>query len=300
MFSALRQGNVVYILDKTDGLTLKKGQVVSNTATTMPYNLNPNSLLTITVDINGETKEFNNIPAMQSSIQYNNGALLIIDNQELASTEVENIINEAQKTFSRINRDTTVYLIPFMKELYNKREEYFETDKYELISTEAWQIYNDFSKLDDIKTNCDLNVELELATDMKKYADCVMSCYQTDDEDDPYGDLDEGYRQGYMNYKEIYNDIKSEFYYIKVDKEIVGTTQSVYNNKLYGIYSLAIKKKFRNKGIGKEVLKQQLQMCKSKNIDTAYLQTELDFYPNKMYKKFGFEDLCVVYYYFKK
>lgn len=97
MFSALRQGNVVYILDKTDGLTLKKGQVVSNTATTMPYNLNPNSLLTITVDINGETKEFNNIPAMQSSIQYNNGALLIIDNQELASTEVENIIKSSKE-----------------------------------------------------------------------------------------------------------------------------------------------------------------------------------------------------------
>lgn len=96
MFSALRQGNVVYILDKTDGLTLKKGQVISNTATNMPYNLNPNSLLTITVDINGETKEFNNIPAMQSSIQYNNGALLIIDNQELASTEVENIIKSSK------------------------------------------------------------------------------------------------------------------------------------------------------------------------------------------------------------
>lgn len=97
MFSALRQGNIVYILDKTDGLTLKKGQVVSNTAINMPYNLNPNSLLTITIDINGETKEFNNIPAMQSSIQYNNGALLIIDNQELASTEVENIIKSSKE-----------------------------------------------------------------------------------------------------------------------------------------------------------------------------------------------------------
>ena len=43
MFSALRQGNIVYIIDKTDGLTLKKGQVVSNSATNMPYNLNPNS-----------------------------------------------------------------------------------------------------------------------------------------------------------------------------------------------------------------------------------------------------------------
>ena len=103
-----------------------------------------------------------------------------------------------------------------------------------------------------------------------------------------------------MNYKKIYNDIKCEFYYIKVDNKIVGTTQSVYNNKIYGIYSLAIKKEYRGKGVGKEVLKQQLQMCKSKNIDIAYLQTELGFYPNKMYKKFGFEDLCAVYYYLKK
>ncbi len=51
--------------------------------------------------------------------------------------EFESIINEADKTFSKINRNTTVYLIPFMKELYNNRDKYFETDKYELISTEV-------------------------------------------------------------------------------------------------------------------------------------------------------------------
>ena len=96
MFSALRQGNIVYILDKTNGLTLKKGQVVSNTATNMPYNLNPNSLLTITIDISGETKEFNNIPAMQSSVNYNNGNLVLIDNKELAITEVENIVSSSK------------------------------------------------------------------------------------------------------------------------------------------------------------------------------------------------------------
>lgn len=96
MFSALRQGNIVYILDKTDGLTLKKAQVVSNSASNMVYNINPNSVLTLTLDINGETKEFNNIPAMQSSINYNNGKLMLIDNQELASTEVENIVKSSK------------------------------------------------------------------------------------------------------------------------------------------------------------------------------------------------------------
>lgn len=97
MFSALRQGNIVYIIDKTDGLTLKKGQVVSNSATNMPYNLNPNSLITLTIEIEGQTKEFNNIPAMQSSINYNNGKLIIIDNQELASTEIENIVKSSRE-----------------------------------------------------------------------------------------------------------------------------------------------------------------------------------------------------------
>lgn len=96
MFSALRQGNIVYILDKTDGLTLKKAQVISNSMSNMVYNVNPNSVLTLTLDINGETKEFNNIPAMQSSINYNNGKLMIIDNQELASTEVENIVKSSR------------------------------------------------------------------------------------------------------------------------------------------------------------------------------------------------------------
>ena len=214
--------------------------------------------------------------------------------------EFENIINEADNIFSEKNRTTAVYLIPFMEELYNNRDKYFTTDKFELISTEAWQIYHDFSKLDNINTNCKLDVKLELATDMKEYADCLMSCYQTDDEDDPYGDLDEGYRQGYMNYKKIFSDIENEFYYVKVDDKIVGITQSIYNKKICGMYSLAIKKAYRNKGIGKEVLKQQLQMCKSKNISTAYLQTEQGFYPHKMYQKFGCEDLCIVYYYLKK
>ena len=217
------------------------------------------------------------------------------DNQEF-----ESIINEADNIFSEKNRTIAVYVIPFMKELYKNKDKYFTTDKFELISIEAWQIYRDFSKLDNIHTNCNFDVKLELATDMKQYADCVMSCYQTDNEDDPYGDLDEGYRQGYINYKKMYSDIENEFYYIKVDDEIVGTTQSLYNHKIYGIYSLAIKEAYRNKGIGKEVLKQQLQMCKSKNINTAYLQTEQGFYPHKMYQKFGFEDLCVVYYYLKK
>lgn len=62
------------------------------------------------------------------------------------NTEFESIINEADKNFRKINKHTAIYVIPFMKELYNNRAKYFEKDKYELISIEAWQIYNNFNK----------------------------------------------------------------------------------------------------------------------------------------------------------
>ena len=53
-------------------------------------------MVNLTIDVAGENKEFNNIPAMQSSVNYNNGNLVLIDNKELAITEVENIVSSSK------------------------------------------------------------------------------------------------------------------------------------------------------------------------------------------------------------
>ena len=96
MFSALRQGNVVYLLYKSNGLTLKSGQVISNSGANLMYAATPQTVINLTIDVAGEHKEFNNIPAMQSSVNYNNGNLILIDNKELAITEVENIVSSSK------------------------------------------------------------------------------------------------------------------------------------------------------------------------------------------------------------
>ena len=96
MFSALRQGNIVYLLDKSNGLTLKSGQVISNSGANLMYAATPQTVVNLTIDVAGENKEFNNIPAMQSSVNYNNGNLILIDNKELAITEVENIVSSSK------------------------------------------------------------------------------------------------------------------------------------------------------------------------------------------------------------
>lgn len=96
MFSALRQGNIVYLLDKSNGLTLKSGQVITNSGANLMYAATPQTIINLTIDVAGEHKEFNNIPAMQSSVNYNNGNLVLIDNKELAITEVENIVSSSK------------------------------------------------------------------------------------------------------------------------------------------------------------------------------------------------------------
>ena len=104
MFSALRQNNIVYVLDKSNGLTLKTGKVISNSGANTMYSPVPQTLVNLTIEVEGETKEFNNVPAMESLVNYNNGSLLIIDNKELAITEVENMITTSKQIIDNIDR----------------------------------------------------------------------------------------------------------------------------------------------------------------------------------------------------
>ena len=50
----------------------------------------------------------------------------------------------------------------------------------------------------------------------------------------------------------------------------------------------------------KEIIKQQLQICKNKKLKLAFLQTEEGYYPADTYRKLGFKDVCLKYYYIKR
>lgn len=205
--------------------------------------------------------------------------------------DFDKIMQEASTKIKAKNRDIVVYTSPTKKT--------FLYDAYELVSSEVWQIYKDLNKIKFIKTNCPFEVTLEPTNDMKLYSEELIKAYQTGDPQDPYGDLDITYQEVYANYTKPQNNFTYEFLFAKINDEIVGITQGVYDNEIYGIYGLAVKKQFRNQGIGKEIVKQQLQMCKNKNLKLAFLQTEDGYYPANLYRKLGFEDICLKYYYKK-
>lgn len=193
------------------------------------------------------------------------------------------------------------YIVTPLSNIYKKRNSIFDKNKYDEVSNEVWQIYEDFDNVDKINSKCTLNVKLEKTNDMKKLSEITYKSFCTGDESDPYGDFDSGYLKLYENYNnKSETTYTREFYFIKVNDEIVGCTVSVFNDEIFGIYGIAIMKEYRSNGIGTEAIKQQLKICKQKNKKIAFLQTEDGFYPADLYRKIGFKDVCNVYYYIKK
>lgn len=109
MFSALRQGSVIYILEKGEMPTLKVGQVISVTQPT--YNSN-NYMIGSTVDINAkvgnETLEFKNVPSSQSTANYNNA--IITETKELMFNEVDNMLQNSKSIIDSVSYHESVLL----------------------------------------------------------------------------------------------------------------------------------------------------------------------------------------------
>ena len=95
MFSALRQGSVVYILEKGENPVLKVGQVVSITQPNYSSNFLMNgSTIDINVKANNQNMDFKNVPSSQSVANYNNA--VITETKELMSNEVDNMLQSSR------------------------------------------------------------------------------------------------------------------------------------------------------------------------------------------------------------
>ena len=95
MFSALRQGSVVYILEKGENPVLKVGQVVSITQPNYSSNFLMNgSTIDINVKVNNQNMDFKNVPSSQSVANYNNA--VITETKELMSNEVDNTLQSSR------------------------------------------------------------------------------------------------------------------------------------------------------------------------------------------------------------
>lgn len=109
MFQGVRQNNLFYILDKSDLLDLKIGQVVSVSnpqpkytpfSTTPTYTTQPEMVVDIKVKVGDETLEFKQLSANQSLA--NSGNLIVSDNKESMVAEVEGLLRTSTQIIDSI------------------------------------------------------------------------------------------------------------------------------------------------------------------------------------------------------
>ena len=101
MFSALRQNNSIYILDKGADPTLEIGVVVSATPKMGTYQNAFNNTVDIKAKVGEITKEFNQLPANMSKTYYNNSIVVTSDKESMLQ-EVEAFIRNSQQVIESV------------------------------------------------------------------------------------------------------------------------------------------------------------------------------------------------------
>lgn len=108
MFSALRQGSIVYILEKNNGLKCTTGKIVSAsspqfTNSSFPNMQNLAGVVNVTVDVGKGTRDFGNLPANGNIERYDNGNTIISESREAIVNEVEIVIQNANSILENID-----------------------------------------------------------------------------------------------------------------------------------------------------------------------------------------------------
>ena len=102
MFSALNQGSLVYILDKTDKLKYSIGEVVGTTIPQFATDGTNQMVMNIKVKVGDIITDFNNIPSNSSIVTYKGGKTIIAETKQQIQAEVESILHKANYTLEHI------------------------------------------------------------------------------------------------------------------------------------------------------------------------------------------------------
>lgn len=103
MFSALNQGSYIHILDATDGIKYKVGEIVGTSIPQFATDGSNQMVMNLKIKIGEHTDNYNNIPANASSVTYNNGKLLLSETKAGIQSEIETRLRKADYILTHID-----------------------------------------------------------------------------------------------------------------------------------------------------------------------------------------------------
>lgn len=101
MFSALRQGSLFYILDKSDNPTLKVGNVVSVSQPTPKYGNQysigqPETVVDVSVKVGEDVIKFEKLPSVLSIANFGQNGIVVSESKDAMNAEVEAMLRTSR------------------------------------------------------------------------------------------------------------------------------------------------------------------------------------------------------------
>lgn len=157
-----------------------------------------------------------------------------------------------------------------------------------------------FAKYSKLKSKDIELVEVNNETLRKEYMIINDCCYKAESYDNPYSNLDNlGYCKSVLDFQSNETETKTLLYIIKYKSQNVGCINLTIKDDLAYISGLAILEQFRKTKIFLAMI-DVLHILKSNNVKDIFCVTELNEYPDKLYKKLGFKSIAIAYAYKNK
>lgn len=132
MLSALQQGSLVHIIDKTKGIKYLVGEVVNRTEPTADYTnpnlgMAPQSFFDLSVKVGDETYEFKHLNSTFTLA--NNGSIVVSENKEGLLPTVEAILYTSKKIIEPSNIEYHTQAVADCESIMKKLNPAFAKEK---------------------------------------------------------------------------------------------------------------------------------------------------------------------------
>lgn len=112
MLSALQQGNLVHIIDKTDGIKYSVGEIINKTEPKTEYGSSPvegmgfnvPTYFDISVKVDETIYDFKHISTNVNIVNYNNGNIVISETKEALIPIIDNILHTRKVHIENIDK----------------------------------------------------------------------------------------------------------------------------------------------------------------------------------------------------
>lgn len=132
MLSALQQGSLVHIIDKTKDIKYIVGEVINRTDPVADYSnpslgINPPTFFDLTVKVDNETYEFKHLNSTLSIA--NNGNIVISETKEGLTPTVESILHNSKKMIDPENINYHKNAVASCEDILKKLNPVFAREK---------------------------------------------------------------------------------------------------------------------------------------------------------------------------